>query len=142
MCSHIIVNLFAQFKLPEDARSRVKKVSVLRNLCLKVSFWICIIHGNVNIRSWCSWNFHIIQKLFLKMHECAGVLSIGIKGRKLTFCFFHFNRWVSKLQLTNMILMMQHLSKRQISWTFNPWWSIQFHYAQKLRIWWKLEKFS
>lgn len=26
-----------QFELPEDARSRVRKISVIRNLCLKVS---------------------------------------------------------------------------------------------------------
>lgn len=31
----IHVNLL-QFELPEDARSRVKKISVIRNLCLKV----------------------------------------------------------------------------------------------------------
>lgn len=31
----IHVNLL-QFELPEDTRSRVKKISVIRNLCLKV----------------------------------------------------------------------------------------------------------
>ena len=52
------------------------------------------------------------------------------------------NRWASPLQLANMISILQCLSKCQISWISNLWWSIQFLYVQKPRILWKQEKFN
>lgn len=126
ICSLVAINVHASFFLHSHY------CFLLLFSCQRETFYVCLWGANCNyilVPENCVMNF---------------LLACGWHSKWQMICVLcdSLNRWASPLQLANMISILQCLSKCQISWISNLWWSIQFLYVQKPRILWKQEKFN
>lgn len=128
ICSLVAINAHASFFFYHCDHGFL----LLLLSCQRKTFYVCLWGANCNY-------ILVLQNRLMNFMLACGWHS---KWKMVcVFCGSH-NRWASPLQLANMISILQCLSKCQISWISNLWWSIQFLYVQKPRILWKQEKFN